>query len=376
MEVLFLVGLFQSLFFAVFLLTKKENKKANVLLGIWLIFLALYFVEIWFNISEAYLNYPHFIGIFSGLPLLHGPFLLLYALFLTNLRHRWQLIDYLHFVPFLLYYVFFFFSFFQLGGSAKLEVMENIMQGNIPLKINIQGFIKASHGIIYSLVTLFFLRQFKRRLLANFSNTDKINLQWLRNLSYGFLGVYTLALMVQISSLTGNYSGEGPVGLLGVILIFLVAFMGLRQGEIFLEEQKQAGPVDPALKVKYLHSRMDKTDIHQIKEQLIAIFETDKPHLDPEFRLSQLAEKVQIHTNDLSQVINEGFGKNFYALVNAYRIEEVKKNLQDPQNDHLTLLAIGLQSGFNSKTTFNTVFKKMTGQTPSEFKKQIESLSA
>lgn len=376
MEVLSIAGIFQSLFFAVFLLSKQENKKANILLGIWLLFLALFFVEMWINSSETYLEYPNLIGVFSGVTFLFGPFLLLYTLFLANHQRRWKTIDALHFLPFLLYYGYYSLSFFPLEASAKLSAMAQIISGEIPLNIFIIGFINAIHGMAYSGVTLLFLRKYKVSIQNNFSNTAKINLQWLSQLSYGFLAIYSLAFIVQITSLFGQYIGEGPIGLLSVLLIFMVAFLGLRQGALFDEAKREIGPEENNLKVKYLHSRMDERDIDQLKNQLIKVFESDKPYLDPEFRLSELAMKMNIHANELSQVINEGFGQNFYTLVNSYRIEEVKRNIQDQKNNNLTLLAIGLQSGFNSKTTFNTVFKKMTGLTPSQFKKQVDSLTA
>lgn len=376
MEVLSIAGVFQSLFFAVFLLSKKENKKANVLLGIWLLFLALFFVEMWINSSATYLEHPNLIGAFSGVTFLFGPFLLLYTLFLTHHQRQWKTIDALHFLPFLLYYGYYLLSFFSLEETAKLNAMAQIIQGQIPLNIFLISFIKAIHGMAYSGVTLLILRRYKGTIQDNFSNTAKINLQWLYKLSYGFLAIYTLALIVQTTSLLGQYIGEGPIGLLSVLLIFMVAFLGLRQGALFDEGKSGAGPEDQNLKTKYLHSRMDERDINQLKNQLIKVFESEKPYLDPEFRLSELAVKLNIHANELSQVINEGFGKNFYTLVNSYRIEEVKRNIQDQKNNNLTLLAIGLQSGFNSKTTFNTVFKKMTGLTPSQFKKQVDSLTA
>ncbi len=376
MEVLSIAGVFQSLFFAVFLLSKQENKKANILLGIWLLFLALFFVEMWINSSATYLAHPNLIGAFSGVTFLFGPFLLLYTLFLANHQRQWRVIDVLHFLPFLLYYGYYFLSFFPLEETVKLNAMAQIIKGEIPLNIFVISFIKAIHGIAYSGFTLLFLGRYKSAIQDNFSNTAKINLQWLTKLSYGFLAIYTLAFIVQITSLFGQYIGEGPIGLLSVLLIFMVAFLGLRQGALFNEANSGSEQEEHVLKVKYLHSRMDERDIDQLKNRLIKVFESEKPYLDPEFRLSELALKMNIHANELSQVINEGFGQNFYTLVNSYRIEEVKRNIQDQQNNNLTLLAIGLQSGFNSKTTFNTVFKKMTGLTPSQFKKQVDSLTA
>jgi AraC-like DNA-binding protein len=83
-----------------------------------------------------------------------------------------------------------------------------------------------------------------------------------------------------------------------------------------------------------------------------------------------VAEKLNVSTNNLSQIINEKLGKNFYDFVNEYRVETAKELLLNPKKQHLTLLAIAFDSGFNSKSSFNNVFKKQTSLTPSEFKKQ------
>ena len=86
---------------------------------------------------------------------------------------------------------------------------------------------------------------------------------------------------------------------------------------------------------------------------------------------SELAKGLQMSRHQLSQVLNEQLGKNFYDFINEYRVEEFKSRIQLPENNHLTLLGVAFDSGFNSKTTFNTIFKKTTGLTPSDYKKTI-----
>jgi YesN/AraC family two-component response regulator len=96
--------------------------------------------------------------------------------------------------------------------------------------------------------------------------------------------------------------------------------------------------------------------------------EKEKLYQETELTLQQLAGKLQVPTYQVSQALNEGMKKNFYELVNGYRVEEAKKLLLDSQNRNYTILSVGFEAGFNSKTTFNTVFKKFTGLTPTEFK--------
>jgi AraC-like DNA-binding protein len=96
--------------------------------------------------------------------------------------------------------------------------------------------------------------------------------------------------------------------------------------------------------------------------------ERQKAYLQTDFTLKQLAVGINKSIHDTSEIINSGFGINFNEFVNRYRVEEVKARLLDPENDHLSILAIAMDSGFNSKASFNRIFKQMTGQSPSQFK--------
>ena len=97
--------------------------------------------------------------------------------------------------------------------------------------------------------------------------------------------------------------------------------------------------------------------------------ENEKLYLDNNLSLKQLSEKLDIHPNYLSQIINERLNKNFYDFVNEYRVNEFKKITLLPKNKNFTLLSLAYDCGFNSKSSFNNVFKKFTKQTPSEFLK-------
>ena len=97
--------------------------------------------------------------------------------------------------------------------------------------------------------------------------------------------------------------------------------------------------------------------------------EKEKPYLNADLSLPLLATKLQIPPHILSRLINEKFKLNFFDFINSYRVEEVKTKLNSSKFDSLSLLGIALESGFNSKSAFNRVFKKFTGLTPSEYKK-------
>ena len=98
--------------------------------------------------------------------------------------------------------------------------------------------------------------------------------------------------------------------------------------------------------------------------------ETEKPFLNTSLTLPDLAASLKMPSHHLSRVLNEQLKLNFFDFVNQYRVEEVKTKMNDPNFAHLSILGIAFESGFNTKSAFNRVFKKITGMTPTEFKKQ------
>jgi AraC-like DNA-binding protein len=99
--------------------------------------------------------------------------------------------------------------------------------------------------------------------------------------------------------------------------------------------------------------------------------DTKKPFFDPELSLPALARIAEMPRNSLSQIINDQFGSNFYDFINKYRVEEMKKLLADPQKQARTILSLAFDAGFNSKPAFNTIFKRFTGLTPTQYKKSF-----
>lgn len=118
---------------------------------------------------------------------------------------------------------------------------------------------------------------------------------------------------------------------------------------------------------KYQSSRLTKTEMEQLMKKLNELMLKDRLFLEPKLTKASLAAKVGVNSSELSRIVNEGFGKNFFDFVNAYRVEEFISLVRSGDFNHLTLLAIAKEAGFNSKTTFHTAFKKETGTTPRNF---------
>ncbi|MBK5194214.1 MAG: AraC family transcriptional regulator, partial [Flavobacteriaceae bacterium] len=130
--------------------------------------------------------------------------------------------------------------------------------------------------------------------------------------------------------------------------------------ESFILEQKPE---------KYSGSRLKESEAKLYLEKLNSFIGKEKPYLNPDLNLPQLAKEVDIPSHYLSQVINENIGLNFFDFINRQRVEDVKSKISDPRYNNFSILGIAFESGFNSKSAFNRVFKNITGLTPSEYKK-------
>jgi YesN/AraC family two-component response regulator len=117
--------------------------------------------------------------------------------------------------------------------------------------------------------------------------------------------------------------------------------------------------------------KLEKEKIQEINTRVISLMEKEELYKEAELTLQDLSTKIQHPTYQVSLAINEGLNKSFYDLVNGYRVEEAKRLLLMPDSRNYTILSVGFEAGFNSKTTFNTVFKKFTGLTPTEYKSKI-----
>jgi AraC-like DNA-binding protein len=239
-------------------------------------------------------------------------------------------------------------------------------------------------GLSYSIV-----HRHQRHIKDVFSNLEKIRLDWLRNLLLMFGVIWVTAVLRLMTSHTGvGYEIKILTPLFLCLTIYLIGWFALRQPEILmdlqgeivrgkeqesmiaasLEEQRPEQPVKFKHRPKYEHSYLTARDIARHKDNLITYLEREKPYTDPDLKLQNLSDHLGIPSYELSQIINTGLNRNFCDLINSFRIEEAKQRLTDPDNQHLTIIAIAYDVGFNSKSAFNTAFKKNTSMTPSQYK--------
>jgi len=214
---------------------------------------------------------------------------------------------------------------------------------------------------------------YQKKLLLYTSNTDAVNLKWLQKVVICVLFIAAIWLLDNVFKLAKTYVFFDHVAsLLYLGGIFFIAYFSLKQKQCFQLDKQQDIDIIVTETSNIEVSRkklISETELQGIKSSLIQLMEDKKPFLDPELSLFKLASLLDVSSHTLSYIINKGCNENFYQFINRYRIDEAKKMIHDPNMKHLSLIGIAFEVGFNSKTVFNTTFKKMTNQTPSEFKK-------
>lgn len=399
------LGAVQCVFLAAILFNKEGGSVANKMLtAVMLVFGGDLFMAV-YHASGFDAEFPHLIGIDAGFAFLYGPLFYLYARTLSNREHTLRRTDAWHFLPFVLFQVILI-PFYLQSGPEKLAYLYTTGASSWTVVLRVATVIKVLHAILYVAAIFHVLRTLRKNIKETHSSTERVNLLWLRNILIGIVVMVCIAV-VTASIETGQNSarmlGQDPntalddVSLVAVSLfVYTVGYLGLRQPEIFdsrweayvstreqragsftEEEQETGAPEEKDElsedKPRYSRSGMSEEAAESYKQALMHLMDEEKPYLRGDLTLLDLSESLDISPHNLTEVINTRFGKNFYEFINNYRIEEVKRRLADPEFDHLTLLAIGLDAGFNSKSSFNAVFKKQVGLTPSQFKKHLET---
>jgi AraC-like DNA-binding protein len=226
----------------------------------------------------------------------------------------------------------------------------------------------AIHAVFlgYLCTTIRAINRFGLGIRQIFSSIENKQLAWLRTLLIGYAVAWTVSMMYCLTahvfrSVPGTEWVAGAGAVTGFIFINFLMINSLRQPVVFsglaadqaaLLEEEPTPQFDQTLKVR----------LQQLMHQ-------EKPHLHPNLTLEQLSRKLGAPSREVSRAINQGFGCNFFEFVSRYRIDEAKSRLADAANQ-ANILQTMYDSGFNSKSVFNTAFKKETGFTPSEYRRR------
>jgi AraC-like DNA-binding protein len=351
------IAIFQAVFMAVFFLqhTKGQRLSNIILASMLLIFSVINASSLFLNLAPLQRSEDHhrLVFLLGQLAFLIGPLLYYYVRSLLDDRFRLRTQDWLHGVPFL--------------GAVVCSILivlhyDHFTIWKYPGRIYFSGFILVQ-SLVYAAASFSILKAHGLTVKSFLSYIDNSRLAWARF----FIGGYIVLWSVQLQLFVGWDVLQSPQWCpYATSLYFLCAFLffngmvyaGLRRPAMFHQEQKYRNSV----------LKHDEKDLYH--QRLLAAMTAEKLFLNPSITLTDIAQKLEVAPCTISQVINESCGRNFRDFINTYRIEESKRLLVQPEQ-RLNILGIALDAGFNSKSAFNSAFKKFTGLTPKQYRAQV-----
>lgn len=374
----------QAMFAAGLLFWAPLNRLSNRFLALLMLAIALWLVDGFFRVSGLYAQSAelYFSPIYYSLAF--GPLLYFYVRSLVNHGFRWRAGHWLHFVPVLVQAALYWWLRFQ-PYAVRNDFWQQVHQ---PVTYRLEFIGTWVSLMVYLVLSLRLLRQYGRWLEDNFSEVSRLRLRWLRWLLVllALVSVQWLVELVLREFFNVYYRYDYSSELLGVV-VFVIGVVGLRQADMqavhFAPEAEAAEaaqtPAAPApappeasaatvtpSEVSLAPAATPAPDplvMARIRQALV----DDKLYQNPTLTLAELSAHTGLPPRLISFTVNAGFGRSFNDLVNGYRVAEVQRRLAAPDARRFTLLGIAFESGFNSKTTFNRIFKQMTGVAPRDF---------
>lgn len=221
------------------------------------------------------------------------------------------------------------------------------------------------------------LAKYRDRLKQSRSTIEKLSESWVNQTLFALLLGYTgMSVVYLLSHVSYSVPINKWLAVTFALVTYLIVYKTLRQPVVFYGNNygETVGPSSVLLPTEKAGSKYQRSGLsHDVVAETYALVQqhmlSKKPFFEPELSLDSLAEQLSLSSHHLSQVINHGDSANFYDFINAYRIEEVKAQLSDPSTRSRSIISVAYDAGFNSKATFNRIFKSSTGLTPSQYRK-------
>jgi len=359
----------QSLLLIIFISVKPaSNRNAKVILAA---LLAVILLIQFSNLCEAGYVYRKVHGItnlFRGLGLLLGPLLYGYTLSILHPGFKLKKIYLLHSLPYFIAVITIYLQNRNLDSRIIVLTIDAVMNGTIKMTLAsslwfIGYFVQ--FAIYFILIFRAILKCIRNPAeLYMFPMKDRV--KWLKKMLAVFSLIVLMYLGITIYVLiSGYYSVKGNFiysTLLGT-LIYIIAWQAYRDASL----------LNPHFDKRYRSITLENGSEIELMKKLTYFFDQEKVFLNPDVRIASLAKQMNTTPHILSKIINDRLGKGFTELVNEYRIEEAKKRLADPAFNRYSIMGIAMDVGFTSKSSFNKSFKRLNGQTPSQYLKHSDT---
>jgi AraC-like DNA-binding protein len=381
-SVVLTVAAFQAIVVSVMLLVRnrQHTKLPDRLLALFLLAMSANLTEHilgWLGLYESqWLTYFPFGDCFLFAPLAY-----LYIKSITNNQHGWHKKYWLHFIPAAIYFAVHFTAWARPLVQKQLAI-DWLWQHKWH---QVEGYGNALLFSVYLFLNIRHYTAYIKWLPTEYSNTEKLQLHWIRNFLI-LLGIY-YAVYIGFGIYSELYGWYGyKIQFWQYLVLAIIIYYISATGYAYVQKYKVAFDMD-AGKIPNVPGADNTVEdeagntspaaavinpgFEVLKEQLLNHLQNSKPYLDPELSLSQLALEMEKPPYVITQVIKTALGKNFNDLINGYRVAAVIEKLKAGEQKTQTLTSIGYDCGFNSKATFNRAFKKATGTNPGEFAQKL-----
>lgn len=364
LALLSILGAAQALLLALALASlKRGNRTVNRVLAALAAAISVTIIGSILNSTRYILLFPQVAQLHSPFNFLIPPLIFLYIKALLSRKSKFRKGTLWHFVPAVICLLYYLPLYFR-SREAKLAYMVAAFQNYPPLEWRIRSALIFLQSIVYLSLTIYLLVIHSRRLGKQASTVEKSNLFRARSFILVVLICWALATLRLFFAYDARAWTMLIVPLCLSFWMYLMGYVTLRQADAVI------GAIDDELpSKKYEKSTLTPERAEEYLKRILQLMEQQKPYREGDLTLQKLARGLSISPHHLSQIINERLNQNFFDFVNAHRIAEAKRMLVDPGKKHYSILAIAEEVGFNSKSAFNTAFRKHANMTPSEFRK-------
>ncbi len=361
MKFLVLIGAVQGLFLSLALFFKKEKhgKFLSLLLFLFTIELFTEFlaIDVKSKADLTYFNIPFFL-LQNAIFLLYGPVFYFYVSFITAEKEKLKRKDILHFIPFGLFFLFLavFFVYIAVTGIENLSDSEESKSEKIfSVILNIVFYLQVFAYLYFSRRSM---NKYKKCILLNFSDIQRISYRWLSILIYVISFAWAATFFSTLCSMMLNETAAGitlNIFFVAVVIMFFsigyfVLLMPDLYGKIHSEIKEES-----AKNEKYKKNIIENKKKREYIAKINKVIQDDKLYLESEITIKQFSEAAEVPSHHLSQILNDAFGKNFYAFINEHRVEHAAQLLTE--NPSANILSVCFQSGFNSKSVTTSIEK-------------------
>ncbi len=342
---------------------KKGSLTSNRIFATLILILTIIQIDHSLRLSDFYQQFPNMIYISDSVWYLIGPLLLFYLKFQINDIQKFHFYDALHLIPFLVI-AYLYRNLFAASADLKIQILEayKASGGQYQLSVKLLILFMMIQMLGYISYSLFLIKRYEMRFKEIFSNN---HIQYLTGLKLVFFFFLTYFIFEFSFSTYRNFVGiqnkalENWSLVVWVLFIYALAFLILKHPNLIFPQILPYKKLNP----QFENADTDKKEI----ELLLTLMEAEKPYLDSELKLPDLAEKLNSSIHRVSYLINKKLKVNFYEFINTYRIKEAKEKLGKPEYQHLTISGIAQETGFKSKASFYKFFRKEFGMTPTEY---------